>query len=137
MPKTNFRHLAGYQRREKELEELSKVWEGLSPWTRAVILITAGVWKAPNPYAVKLRFQRAKKGETPVWLLPAMNLLRDTGGQMPDREIARRVGVSHSTLTRNETYMRARQTNQHVAKPRKVVTRDPRVLSNLFSRDSE
>lgn len=129
MSKGMFRQLASYQRREKELEALAKVWERLTPRARAIILITAGVWDAPSPYAPKPRHPRAKKGEMPPWLLPAMNLLKDADGQLSDRQIARRIGVAHSTLIRNETYMRARQTSRQVSKPRKVVTRDPRVLA--------
>lgn len=131
MSKKLFRHVASYQRREKELEALAKVWERLSPRVRAIILITAGVWKAPNPYELTPRNQRTKKGEMPPWLLPAMNLLKDSGGQLSDREVARRVGVAHSSLVRNETYMRARQSSLKVPKPKKVVTRDPRVLAKM------
>jgi hypothetical protein len=128
MPKGIFPRLPRYQQREKELEALAKVWERITPRARAIILITAGVWDAPRPYARKTRSKRTRKGETPPWLLPAINLLRDTGGQLSDREIARRIGVAHSSLVRNETYLRAREGDLKVAKPKKVVTRDPRVL---------
>jgi hypothetical protein len=124
-----FRYLASYQRREKELEAVAKVWERLSARERAIILVTAGVWDAPNPYGPKSQPRRSKKGETPAYLLPAMNLLKESDGQLTDREIARRVGVANSTLVRNETYMRARQAYRKVSKPRKVLTIDPRVLS--------
>ena len=129
MEKGIFNQLASYQRRGKELEALAKVWEKITPRARAIILITAGVWDAPSPYATKPRHRRAKKGEMPPWLLPALNLLKDSDGQISDREIAQRIGVANSTLIRNQTYMRARQTNRQVSKPRKVVTRDPRVLA--------
>jgi hypothetical protein len=131
MNKGIFRHLARYQRRAQELEALTKVWETLSPRARAVILITAGVCDAPHLYAPKADHRRAKKGELPPWLMPAMNLLKDSDGQLSDRDIAQRIGVSHSTLIRNETYMRARQTNRRVAKPRKVFTGDPGILARL------
>jgi hypothetical protein len=129
MPKKNFGFVAHYQRREKELDALAKVWDRLSARKRAIVMITAGVWDAPNPYGPKPRQQRPKKGETPAHLLPALNLLKESAGQLSDREIARRVGVANSTLVRNETYMRARQSYRKVSKPRKVVTIDPRDLS--------
>ena len=128
MPKGIFQLIPSYQRRQKEVEALAKVWPRLAARKRAIILITAGVWETPNPYE-RAAHRQAKKGETPAWLIPALNLLRDSGGQLSDREIARRVGVSHSTLVRNKTYMRARESMPFVPRPRKVVTVDPRILA--------
>ena len=130
MPKKGiFGFIASYQRREKELEAVKKVWDRVSARKRAIVLIELGVWDAPNPYAPKPRQQRSKKGETPSFLLPAMNLLKESDGQLSDRQIADRVGVANSTLVRNETYMRARQAYRKARKPRNVITVDPRDLS--------
>src|SRR4051812_27833416 len=93
----------------KELELLSEVWPRLSPQMRAGILVTAGVLPVPEQNTERRQFPPTKKGETPAWLLPAMNILKDSNGRLSDREIARRLGISSSTMTRNETYLRARE----------------------------
>jgi hypothetical protein len=46
---------------------------------------------------------------------------------MTNREIARRVGVSHALLTRNEVFRRARRT--YFEPVRKVVRRGPKCLA--------
>ena len=40
------------------------------------------------------------------WLPVALNIPKDSTGQLSDREISKRVGVANSTLFRNKTYMR-------------------------------
>jgi len=91
-----------------EIDRLVRVWPRLSPRVRAAILVLAGIREFPpadkrRPHVV------TRRGETPAWLLPAMNLLKDTNGNLPDREIARRMGIAHSTLLRNQAYLRARE----------------------------
>jgi hypothetical protein len=49
----------------------------------------------------------------------ALNLLRDSNGYLPDREIARRLGVAHSTLCRQPMYKHARRV--FIEPARKVV----------------
>ena len=92
-----------------ELEQLKRVWSRLTPRWRAAILVLAGIRKAPEAKPERRQFERTAKGETPAWLLPALNLLKDTGGNLPDREIARRMGISHALLSRNQTYQNAKK----------------------------
>jgi hypothetical protein len=93
----------------KELELLSEVWPKLSPQMRAGILVMAGVLPVPEQNTERRKFPLTKRGETPSWLLPALNILKDSNGRLSDREIARRLGISSSTMTRNQTYLRARE----------------------------
>src|SRR4051812_44402698 len=92
-----------------EFEQLRRVWPSLSPRWRAAILVLAGIRKAPEPTPERRQYSRTAKGDTPAWLLPALNLLKDTGGNLPDREIARRMGISHTLLSRNQTYQNAKK----------------------------
>jgi hypothetical protein len=51
----------------------------------------------------------SKPGADPEWLAMALNILKDSSGYLTDREIAKRVGVSPSTLC-NQAYKNAKQT---------------------------
>ncbi|HEY3322179.1 MAG TPA: hypothetical protein VGP72_17075 [Planctomycetota bacterium] len=114
---------------DTELARLNEVWEKLPKRVRAAVLVLAGVREAPAGEARRERHKRARKGEPPDWLALALNLLRDGGVYMTNREIARRVGVSHALLTRNEVFRRARRT--YFEPVRKVVRRGPKRLARL------
>ena len=60
----------------------------------------------------------------PDWLLTALNLLRDGNGYLSDREMAKRVGVAPSTLSRHPVYQRAKRT--YLQPIRRVVRRAQR-----------
>lgn len=93
-----------------EFEELERRWDKLTPRERAAILVIAGIWDGIATTYTWTKGKRARKKESPVWLATALNILRDGGMAISNREIARRVGVSHSTLMRNETFRNARKT---------------------------
>jgi hypothetical protein len=66
----------------------------------------------PDLVLMAKRWRRAGRGKTPAWLLSALDLLnRDT--RLSDREIARRLQLSHSTLVRNKVWKIARQQVTH------------------------
>jgi hypothetical protein len=67
------------------------------------------VREVPGP-GPKTTYHRVVKGEMPSWLPVALNLLKDSKRHLSDREIAKRVGVATSTLSRNPAYRRAKRT---------------------------
>ena len=72
---------------------------------RDTILVLAGVIALPrDPHGS----HRTPHGATPDWLPVALNILKDSTGQLSDREISERIGVAHSTLVRNTAYMHAK-----------------------------
>jgi hypothetical protein len=102
----------------RELERLFIAWPKLPEKSKAAILVLAGVRDVPGP-GPRTTYRRVLKGETPDWLAVALNLLKDSKGYMSDREIARRVGVSHTLLCRHPDYQRAKRV--FVQPVRKVV----------------
>ncbi|HYG76383.1 MAG TPA: HTH domain-containing protein [Planctomycetota bacterium] len=93
----------------EELERVIEAWEKLTPRVRDAILVLAGVVKVV-PYGTLPHSKRTVRGETPSWLLNALTMLKDSKGYLSDREIAKRLGVSSSTLSRNSEYRHARKT---------------------------
>ena len=98
-----------YESEGREVERLFIAWPKLPKLTKAAILVLAGVRDAPGP-GPRTTYRRVIKGETPEWMAVALNLLKDSKGYMSDREIARRVGVSHTLLVRHPGYRRAKRT---------------------------
>ena len=98
-----------YESEGRELQRLFIAWRKLPEKTKAVILVLAGVRETPGP-GPKTVYRPAQKGATPEWVAVALNLLKDSEGCMSDREIARRVGVSHTILGRQPVYQRAKRT---------------------------
>lgn len=92
----------------EELQQLNAVWGKLRRRTREGILVLAGVRHLPRKKI--LATWKKKRGETPDWLVSALNLLKDSQGYMTDREIARRLGIANSTLVRSPAYKHARRT---------------------------
>jgi hypothetical protein len=89
----------------EQVRKLLKVWPKLSRRQRDGILVLAGVIALPrDPHGS----HRTPHGATPDWLPVALNILKDSTGQLSDREIAKRIGVAHSTLVRNQTSMHAK-----------------------------
>ncbi|MCY3022472.1 MAG: hypothetical protein NTW87_26120 [Planctomycetota bacterium] len=107
-----------YESEGRELERLFIAWPKLPERTRAAILVLAGVREVPGP-GRRSTYRRVLKGATPEWMAVALNLLKDSKGYMSDREIAKRVGVSHTTLCRQPLYQWARRI--YVQPVRKVV----------------
>lgn len=105
---------------DEELMQLVEGWEKLPVRIRGTILVLAGIRDSVDRRGVVKR-ERTKKGETPGWLVLALNILRDSGRYLSDREIARRVGVSQSQLSRSRRYQHARET--YLQPVRKVVRR--------------
>jgi hypothetical protein len=100
-----------------ELREIALRWKDLSRRTKDGILVLAGVENLPKE---KGRLHpRARRGESPLWLPAALNILRDSEGQLTDTEIAQRVGVSQSTLSRSTHFRRAKAA--YFQQTRKVV----------------
>jgi hypothetical protein len=98
-----------YESAGRELERLFIAWPKLPEKTKGAILVLAGVREVPGP-GRRTVYRRVLKGQTPDWLAVALNLLKDSKGHISDREIAKRVGVATSTLTRNAVYRRAKRT---------------------------
>lgn len=100
-----------YDRRSlrEDLERLIAVWPELPRRTREGILMLAGLRKLPNVKNLASSWRRSR-GDTPDWMVSALNLLKDSKGYMTDREIARRLGVANSTLVRSPAYQHARKT---------------------------
>ena len=89
----------------EQVRKLLNVWPKLSRRERDGILVLAGVITLPrDPHGS----HRTPRGATPEWLPVALNLLKDSTGQLSDREISKRLCISHSTLVRNEIYRNAR-----------------------------
>src|SRR5437762_8442343 len=110
-----FRSLPELDRVPKELRRLNENWESLPQLSKDLILIIGRVRKISHASVNgKVRLEETawlkKRGKNPQWLSMALNILKDSKGYLSDREIARRVGVSHSTLCRNEIYRNARKT---------------------------
>jgi hypothetical protein len=97
-----------YESAGRELERLFIAWPKLNEVTKAAILVLAGVRQPPGP-GRKSTYRRVRKGDTPEWMAVALNLLKDSNGYLPDREIARRLGVSHTLLVRHPMYKHARR----------------------------
>ena len=93
----------------EDLERLVAVWPDLPRRTREGILMLAGLRKLPNVKNLASGWRR-RRGDTPDWMVNALNLLKDSKGYMTDREIARRLGVANSTLVRSRAYQHARKT---------------------------
>ena len=111
-----------YESEGRELERLFIAWPKLPEKTKGAILVLAGVRETPGPGPRTLR--RVKKGETPDWLVTALNLLKDSRGYVPDREIARRLRVAPSTLSRHAGYQEAKRV--YLQELRRVVRRSGR-----------
>ena len=94
-----------YDDEDEQLNELNKVWPKLSRRQRDIILLAAGLIAIPHK---RRPLRPTARGETPHWLALALNILKDSTGQLSDREIAERIGVAHSTLVRNTAYMHAK-----------------------------
>ena len=105
-----------YDDEDEQLNELNKVWPKLSRRQRDIILLAAGLIAIPHK---RRPLRPTPRGETPHWLALALNILKDSTGQLSDREIARRIGVSDSTLCRNETYRHAKHV--YFQKTRRIV----------------
>ncbi|HYG75233.1 MAG TPA: hypothetical protein VEK08_09550 [Planctomycetota bacterium] len=93
----------------KDLQRLNEKWHTLPRHIQEVILMLARVRKIPRT-RTKADTWPQKPRETPEWLLTAITILKDSKGYITDREIAKRVGVSPSTLSRNEAYGKAKRT---------------------------
>ena len=118
--------MGGKQRRrdpQREWGELARVWTKLPPRVRDGILVLAGIRNVQQEAGGQPR-QRTRPGETPGWLVLALNVLRDSEGYLSDREIAERAGVAPSTLSRHEGYQRAKRT--YMQSVRTVVRKGPR-----------
>jgi hypothetical protein len=99
-----------YENDHKNLQALVYKWKQLPRKTKDAILILSGVVKLPR----KDRWRTyGKRGEGEQWLLPALNLLKDGEGRMPDRAIAEQIGISPSTLSRSAAYQRAKKAYLH------------------------
>jgi hypothetical protein len=107
-----------YESAGRELEWLFIAWPKVPDRTKAAILVLAGVREVPGP-GRRTVYRRVRKGETPDWLPLVLNLLKDSQGYMSDREIARRAGVSHTTLCRHPVYKWAKRV--YAQQVRKVV----------------
>jgi hypothetical protein len=102
-----------------ELNQFLKAWPKMARRTQEAILVLAGVMKARHAERSWDVPPRTKPGEVPNWYLLALNLLKDSDGYCSDREIARRLGISNSTLVRHPGYQHARAT--YLQKTRRVV----------------
>jgi len=91
-----------YDSEGHELQRLFANWPKLSERAKSLILVLAEVRAAPGP-GPRRKIKRPEKGETPEWLLVALNILKDSQGQLSDREIAERLDVSHQTVNAIET----------------------------------
>jgi len=91
----------------EQVRKLLKVWPKLSRRERDGILVLAGVIALPRD---RHGSHRTPHGATPDWLPVALNILKDSTGQLSDREISKKLGISNSSLSRNETYRRAKRT---------------------------
>ena len=105
-----FRTLPELEKLPVELRRLNEKWQTLPRHVQQGILILARVRPVPSATPLAERRPQAAPGETPEWLLMALNILKDSKGFLSDREISRRVGINHSTLCRNEAYKNAKRT---------------------------
>jgi hypothetical protein len=112
-----------YDSEGHELQRLFANWGKLSERAKSIILIAAEVRQPSGPGPFR-KILKPRKGESPAWLITALTILRDSSGQLSDREIAERLGVSHSTLSRSPEYQRAKQA--FFQEVRRVVRRGPR-----------
>lgn len=112
-----------YDTEGHELQRLFANWGKLSERAKSAILILAEVRPPAGPGPFR-KIVKPRKGESPGWLIIALNILRDSSGQLSDREIAERLAVSHSTLSRSPEYQRAKQA--YFQEVRRVVRRGPR-----------
>jgi hypothetical protein len=92
-----------------ELQRLFANWGKLSPRVKSAILVLAEVRPPTGPGQFR-KIVRPKRGESPAWLITALNLLKDSTGRMSDRKIAQRLNVSHTTLSRCPEYQHAKKT---------------------------
>jgi hypothetical protein len=108
----------GRRRRDAQTEwsDLARVWTRLPPRVRDGILVLAGI-RQVQPEEDRQARRRARPGETPAWLVTALNVLRDSKGYLSDREVAERTGVAASTLSRHEGYQRAKRTYLESVRP--------------------
>ena len=58
---------------------------------------------------IPLKSKQSKKGETPVWFAEALILLKQTDGRISDAEIARRLGLNQSTMSRYNPWKGAKR----------------------------
>jgi hypothetical protein len=103
----------GYEARlSKDLRQFLENWPTLPHRDQELILILARVRKIPhgNVKSKASKTAQQKHGETREWLLTAIAKFKDSNGYMTDREIARHVGVSPTTLSRNAAYKHAKRT---------------------------
>ena len=105
----SLRHLPELEKLPAELRRLNETWHTLPRHVQEGILVLARVRPIPSGKELASN-RRPTEGETPEWLLMALNILKDSSGYLSDREIARRVGVNHTTLCRNEVYKNAKRT---------------------------
>ena len=105
-----FKFGAGFRlSKDEDLQRLIENWHSLPHRTREAILILGHV-RTVSRKGTKANTWPVKRGETPEWLATAVNILKDSGRYLTDREIAEKVGVNPSTLCRNETYVNAKKT---------------------------
>lgn len=94
--------------RADEWQALARAWPKLSRRVQDAMLVLAGVAKLP--IAPGSRRPRSRKGETPNWFQEALTILKETEGQITNKDIAVRLGLSPSALSHSEHFRRARET---------------------------
>lgn len=92
----------------KDLQRLNENFPRLPRRVQEVIFILGRVRPVPRS-SIRVA-QRQKLGETADYLVHALKIVRESTRYLSDSEVARLVGVSPSTLSRNETYQKAKRT---------------------------
>lgn len=92
-----------------ELMRLFANWRRLPDRAKAAILVLAEVREAPGA-GPQRKIKRRRSGESPVWLITALTILKDTEGRITDRAMAKRLDVSTSSISRCEAYQHAKKT---------------------------